>query len=398
MKRTLSDVNPELASEWSEKNASLKPQDVSYGSNKKVWWKGSCGHEWQATVKNRVNGSDCPYCSGNKILYGFNDLETVYPEAASEWSELNYPLIPSAVAVKSNRKIWWKCRNCSHQWQARIADRTDGHGCPVCAGEKLVPGVNDFATEHPDLAAEWSERNTDLKPDQIWSKSRANVWWICPECEGEWQAVVNSRVDGLGCPYCEDKRVKKGLNDIATTHPELLKEWDYTANENISPDMVSANSMKIVHWKDWRSHCWSAKIADRVAGAGCPYCAESFEAELKHKAMVYYAKKYDDEPVGIPLDMHFPELRGVIEFHSPEWEKTRGRRWENAKNWLCLNAGIRMIRILAPKAGEFNNCVCITCIDDSYGVLSMALGIAFEVLGVDVDVDIERDMAKICRG
>ena len=67
--RSLKADNPVLAAEWSVKNGSLKPDEVSYGSSKKVWWKGKCGHEWQATVKNRnIRGSGCPYCSGNKVM------------------------------------------------------------------------------------------------------------------------------------------------------------------------------------------------------------------------------------------------------------------------------------------------------------------------------------------
>ena len=67
MKRILALENPELVLEWSENNE-LSPMDVTIGSHKKVWWKGKCGHEWEAIIKNRVNGSGCPYCSGNKVL------------------------------------------------------------------------------------------------------------------------------------------------------------------------------------------------------------------------------------------------------------------------------------------------------------------------------------------
>ena len=35
-----------VVSEWSEKNLPLTPDDITFGSNKKVWWKGTCGHEY----------------------------------------------------------------------------------------------------------------------------------------------------------------------------------------------------------------------------------------------------------------------------------------------------------------------------------------------------------------
>ena len=60
MNNSLAEVHPELVSEWSEKNLPLTPDDITFGSNKKVWWRGACGHEWQTSVKARSNGEKCP--------------------------------------------------------------------------------------------------------------------------------------------------------------------------------------------------------------------------------------------------------------------------------------------------------------------------------------------------
>ena len=68
MNNSLAEVHPELVSEWSEKNLPLTPDDITFGSNKKVWWKGACGHEWQISVKARSSGEKCPYCSGYIFL------------------------------------------------------------------------------------------------------------------------------------------------------------------------------------------------------------------------------------------------------------------------------------------------------------------------------------------
>ena len=39
MNNSLAEVHPELVFEWSEKNLPLTPDDITFGSNKKVWWK-----------------------------------------------------------------------------------------------------------------------------------------------------------------------------------------------------------------------------------------------------------------------------------------------------------------------------------------------------------------------
>ena len=74
MNNSLAEVHPELVSEWSEKNLTLTPDDITFGSNKKVWWRGACGHEWQTSVKARSNGEKCTICSGARVIAGINDF------------------------------------------------------------------------------------------------------------------------------------------------------------------------------------------------------------------------------------------------------------------------------------------------------------------------------------
>ncbi len=134
--KSFSEVYPHLVKEWSPKNV-LGPDVVSYGSNKAIIWNGICGHTWTATPKNRGHNHGCPICSGNKIVPGLNDLEGLYPHIASEWSDRNFPARPSEFGSKSNRSFWWKCSSCGREWLARIADRTDGHGCPHCLKDTI---------------------------------------------------------------------------------------------------------------------------------------------------------------------------------------------------------------------------------------------------------------------
>ena len=58
------------------------------------------------------------------------------PEIAKEWNfDRNGNLKPQNITANSNKKIWWKC-NQGHEWQAIIANRSKGRGCPVCRKEK----------------------------------------------------------------------------------------------------------------------------------------------------------------------------------------------------------------------------------------------------------------------
>ena len=132
-------LSPEIAEQWDyEKNGDLRPETVTASSHKKVWWKCGLGHSWQAMPfsRTRARSAGCPYCTGRKVLPGFNDLATLKPKLAEQWhSTLNGDMKPTDVPLGSNKKVWWKCRD-GHVWQAYIYARTkrNGTGCPVCSG------------------------------------------------------------------------------------------------------------------------------------------------------------------------------------------------------------------------------------------------------------------------
>lgn len=118
MENCLAVMHPEIVRDWSEKNLLLTPDTVTYGSNRQVWWKGACGHEWQTSIKSRSSGENCPICSGKRVVEGINDLATLEPELALEWSERNLSLTPDMINDKARKNVWWKCRKCGYEWKA----------------------------------------------------------------------------------------------------------------------------------------------------------------------------------------------------------------------------------------------------------------------------------------
>ncbi|MDC0093061.1 zinc-ribbon domain-containing protein [Alphaproteobacteria bacterium] len=142
MKRYLSSY-PELVKEWHPtKNGDLQPEDFTFKSGKKVWWKCLEGddHEWIVSIANRSNGHGCPYCSGNKVSKT-NSFLTKFPKVAKEWHPTkNGNLKPENFTYGSDKKVWWKCpKDEEHEWIARIANRSRrGIPCPFCSGKKTL--------------------------------------------------------------------------------------------------------------------------------------------------------------------------------------------------------------------------------------------------------------------
>lgn len=272
-------ISPEhlhLVDEWHPtKNGSLTPEDVTSFSHKKVFWLGKCGHDWEDTLAHRSNGSKCPYCSGRRILLGFNDLATTHPELAAEWHPTkNGKIKPEDVSKGSQKKVFW-LGSCGHDWEAVISGRTGAgkRGCAVCSGKQINIGVNDLLTTHPELAAEWHPtKNEALKPEHVTFNSSKKVFWL-GKCGHDWEAYISNRSRGAGCPYCSGRYTLAGFNDLATTHPEIASEWHPTKNGNLLPIQVSKGSDKKVFWLGSCGHDWEANIGIRTAqNTGCPTC------------------------------------------------------------------------------------------------------------------------------
>ena len=277
-KTDLATCYPVVAAEWdTEKNGNLRPQDFMPGSHRKVWWKCAKGHEWQATIKSRVEGRGCPVCMNRKIVPDENSLAVTDPQVAAEWYQpKNGSLTPWDVVAGSRRKVWWKCAN-GHIWQALIVSRAhSGAGCPVCTGRKVVPGENDLASHYPEIAAEWdTEKNQPLTPDQVSVYSNRRVWWKCA-LGHEWKTAVYTRTHAAsGCPYCSGRLVLAGFNDLATLVPEVAAQWHPTLNGDLTPQMVTPGSKKRAWWICPEGHVWRAIIGSRagVRRRGCPVCA-----------------------------------------------------------------------------------------------------------------------------
>jgi glutaredoxin/very-short-patch-repair endonuclease len=368
----LATVNPELAKEWNYEKNEKTPQDFTVSSGVKVWWVCEQGHEWRATIVNRNKGRGCPYCANNKVLQGYNDLFTTLPQIVKEWNyDKNIDIDPKNISQGSHLKVWWKCEN-GHEWQAIVSNRSKGHGCPVCEAKKrgnyrsqAIKGETDLETINPKVAAEWDyERNGDLLPSNVMANSNKTVYWVC-SLGHHWKAKIYNRNIGGNCPYCANKKVLKGFNDLGTLNKDLVKEWNYERNVTISPEMVTVNSGKKVWWLCKEGHEWQASIHHRSRGEGCPYCSGSkterlVYAYLKELSISFIAEKKFEQDIRVkwfPFDVwisskrliiepdglqHFTNKIGYFEQDTP-FEKRRQN--DNIKNQFCLEQRIPILRI-----------------------------------------------------
>ncbi len=249
-------LRPDLAAEadgWDP--ATLVP-----GSHEKRAWRCTQGHTWTAQVKSRASGVGCPYCANQKVLAGYNDLVTSHPDLAAQADGWD----PTTIIAGSGKKLTWVCE-LGHHWRADQHSRVAGNGCPVCANRQVLSGFNDLATLFPQVALEAD----GWEPSLVLAGSHQKMPWVC-SLGHRWLTTVLHRTSrGQGCPYCTNRRVLAGFNDLATHFPQLAAEadgWD--------PSTEIVDSHRIRPWRCAEGHRWRAEIKSRCDGRGCATCAK----------------------------------------------------------------------------------------------------------------------------
>ena len=179
-------------------------------------------------------------------------------------------LHPNEVVAGSSAKVWWICSK-GHEWETNINVRTRGSGCPFCSNQKVCKD-NCLETTNSELLKEWDYNKNVIRPSEIVAGTHKKVWWLCSKGH-EWESSVVKRVkEKQGCPFCSGQRVCEE-NSLATFRPDLLKEWDYKKNLDISPESVTKGSGKKVWWVCGKNHSWKVAINSRTGkGTNCPFC------------------------------------------------------------------------------------------------------------------------------
>lgn len=266
----LATKRPDLIRFWSPNNA-LGPDEVTIGSGREVEWVCKKGHHYSCEVRSRVNGKEdmCPVCSNRIVLKGFNDLKTTHPDLAAEWDPEN-EIKPDEVTYGSGIEVGWVCPR-GHKYRITVNQRTSRHvGCPQCSKFYVEVGRNDLATKFPEVVPFWSPNN-QKPPTAYTSMSREVVEWVCEKGHKYRMSIQNKTGKHQGCPFCSNRRLLKGYNDLMTTNPDIAKWWS-SQNKKKASDVIAGSAKKAL-WTCEKGHTFEMQICNRVRGNSCPFCS-----------------------------------------------------------------------------------------------------------------------------
>ena len=269
--------SPKLREEWSSKNGIPVHLALSHIETKKYWWHcSSCKQDYLCSIPiRREVKNTCPYCNDELPLKGFNTLFDDYPEFSDFWSK-NNSQDPTQMTISGakNNKFLWICSCCNLEFEEKLEVIIDKFSiiqgkelirvCPYCT-EKIPKPSESLGGQKSFLRSEWLENlNGDI--NKIFCNSSDTVEWMCRRCHRNFKARISERKENDNCcPYCSKRELAVGYNDLATTHPLVIKEW--SALNDRESCSVMCNSNYRAWWK-------------------CPVCKGEYQQEVQSKVII----------------------------------------------------------------------------------------------------------------
>ena len=342
------------------KNPNVDIDSISPGSQIKLWWKCSVGHEYDQSLLSKTSaGRGCPVCARHTASIDEN-LLVEFPDIAKYWDYSKNKKKPYQYRSRSNAKVWWLCDK-GHEYQRSITQQVKAKElCPYCSG-KLPSIQNHFEKDFPDIAKEWHPTKNKKRPADYLSGTHFKAWWLCDKGH-EYQAQIYSRSgNGTGCPYCSG-RFATSKNNFAVKFPELLQEWNYKKNPTQPEDCTPKSGYK-AWWICKKGHSYRATLASRAGskstpGTGCPKCTRSSSApefriltELRAIFPEVISRYILNK---VEADIFIPNLKIGIEYDGAYFHGGKEERDEEKIKFFKTN-NISLIRVREKPLKKISN-------------------------------------------
>ena len=349
LKQWASENNAKILSEWDYVLNDVLPEAISPFSHKKVYWKCDKGHSYQQSISAKTKENQhCPYCSGQRVLKGFNDLKTWCKNNArldiiNAWDCDKNTVLMDDISYGSNKRVWWRCEN-GHSYQATIKYKTSGkfNSCPDCCKNRISfpqQALAFYLSQKIEIIENYKNKKLLQKELDIYIPSKniaveydGNYWHRDTEKDIEKDNLCKQnnilliRIREQGCVVLEnstciflnnnsyeelEKAIEKIFDIIQIEKPHinlekdaieiysniqryfkdnslenwciknnrttLLQEWDYKKNGKLNPKNITFGSNIKVWWKCHKcNHSWVVSPNQRTYyNSGCPRCGKN---------------------------------------------------------------------------------------------------------------------------
>lgn len=358
----LATVYPALSKMWDYAKNDTTPYEISGNSHSKVWWTcGIPGHSFILSVNAMKGTPTCRVCKRTFLSPGVNDLLSTYPELVKWWDWDKNIEDPREILGSTKNKMWARCDE-GHSWYANINHVRKLTECSVCIGLVVIAGVNDLATERPDLLAMWDWDENAIDPTTIRPGSTYLAHWVCSLGHRWEEQPFHLSPKQRPCPYCGNRKVFSGFNDLKTKLPEINKVW--SKKNKKAPDAILAGSLLteivIDCPRSGEDFCVTAYRYSTYPICRCSLCStercSGLEMRIREALETIIGKPgvYGDRSIIAPyeLDIYYPNLNLAVECNGVYWHsnevilKSRGvsaEEYHAMKAERCAELGINLL-------------------------------------------------------
>lgn len=220
-------THPDVAKEWNyERNGELSPNQVSYGSHKKVWWKcRMCDYEWEALISSRSQGAGCPICG---IKQNTKKRTKSHEQYIKEVEQINPNIIVVEKYINAKIPILHRCKIDGYEWYARPSNILKGRKCPKC--EKHIHKTQER------YVAEVSVINPDIIVIGQYVNINTKILHQCKIDNYKWEAKPTHILSGHGCPACNRSIGEKEIERYLCDHNiAFVPQYTFDDCRNVRP-------------------------------------------------------------------------------------------------------------------------------------------------------------------
>jgi hypothetical protein len=375
-----------------EKNGDLQPRNIfKYCNNKYYFNCSECQHVFDIALNNIRVGRWCPFCA-NKQLCNDNACQWCFNnsfashEKSKLWSEKNGLLTPRKIAKCSSKKFWFKCQDCTHEFETNISHivRTGNDKfCPICSSQYLCDNKEckicfgkSFAS-HPKFVYLDKEKHKDVNFRMIFKNCNRKFWFNC-NCGHDIEMTLNSVASGSWCSYCcipqlklcENEDCKHCFEKSFASHPRIKYIDESEKNTNFR--FIFKGSDKKFNFKCENGHIFQKQISCITSklSTWCPKCTNKTEKKLYEELSKIYPElliqyradwcKNEDTKCYLPFDYVLEDKKIIIELDGKQhfiqvknWAKPEETRIRDKLKMKKANDnGYSVIRILQVDVNE----------------------------------------------
>lgn len=268
---------PSIAKQWHPTKNKYKPNEVSPGSHLKAWWICKKQHNFYQSIRYKVkNPSACPKC--------YNQISKAQLKVFSELKYIFKDIRIKEIINKIEIDIYIPSIRLGFEYDGNFFHKDKFYKDKKKNEYLKTLSINLIRIREKPLKK--ISRNDILVSTNILYKKDMNNLLTNITKLGEIKKNIKKKINFYlnSKEFLMNYEYQKLLNDypypplektLAYKFPDLIEEWDFKKNKNISPDLFSYGSKEKVWWicKN-QKHSWKATISDRTGKrkAGCRIC------------------------------------------------------------------------------------------------------------------------------